>query len=82
MNFSSRVRLYSRPECHLCEDAKTILNRLQPEFGFSIEEIDISRDAALMDRYGEKIPVIVFENGREVVAPVSEYRVRKVLELG
>lgn len=82
MNPSSRLRLYSRPECHLCEAARIILKRIQPEFGFSVEEIDISRDAALMDRYGEKIPVIVFENGREVVAPVSEYRVRKVLEPG
>gem|GEM_PF-4762503 len=65
----------------MCEDAKSILNRLQPEFGFSVEEIDISRDATLMDRYGEKIPVIVFENGLEIVAPVSEYRVRRGLEL-
>lgn len=74
-----RVRLYSKPGCHLCEEARVILDRLQPEFGLSVEEIDISPDAALMARYGERIPVIVFEDGREVAAPVSEYRLRKML---
>ena len=48
------VILYSRPGCHLCDDARDVLQREQLEF----EEIDIESDNALLKRYLERIPVI------------------------
>jgi glutaredoxin len=48
------VVLYSRPGCHLCEDARAMLERADVAFA----ERDIESDDALFKRYLERIPVI------------------------
>jgi glutaredoxin len=53
------VTLYSKPACHLCEDARALLDELQQDFGFAIEEVDITSDAELFARYRHDIPVVV-----------------------
>ena len=56
------VTLYSRPGCHLCEEAKATLHRLQAERApFVLDEIDIEADDALHARYLERIPVIALD---------------------
>ena len=55
------VILYSRPGCHLCEDARAMLVRA----GATFEERDIEADDVLFRRYLERIPVIVID-GEEV----------------
>jgi glutaredoxin len=50
----TNVILYSRPGCHLCDDARQILQAEQLKF----EEIDIESDDSLLKRYLERIPVI------------------------
>jgi glutaredoxin len=52
------VTLYTRPGCHLCEDAKTAIGPLLREFGAVLHEVNIDNDAVLEDRYGWDIPVI------------------------
>ena len=52
------ITVYSRPECHLCEDAMAALRSLQAELGFALEERDINADEALLRAYFERIPVI------------------------
>ena len=52
------VTLYTRPGCHLCDDARTALLRLQQRTPFRLEEIDIESDDALHRAYLERIPVI------------------------
>jgi glutaredoxin len=49
--------LYGRPGCHLCDDARVVLQRL----GTPFEEIDIESDDALLKRYLERIPVIALD---------------------
>jgi glutaredoxin len=56
------VTLYSRPGCHLCEEAKATLHRLQAErAAFEVREINIETDDALHARYLERIPVIALD---------------------
>lgn len=55
-----RVTLYTRPGCHLCEDAVASLN----ELGVAFAEVDISRDRDLEADYGDRIPVILLD-GKE-----------------
>jgi glutaredoxin len=55
------IVLYSRPGCHLCEEARATLLRL----GLAVDERDITRDEELYRRYLERIPVGVFD-GREI----------------
>ena len=52
------VTLYTRPGCHLCEEAKTAMAPLLREFGASLLEVNIENDAVLEERYGWDIPVI------------------------
>jgi glutaredoxin len=59
------LTLYTRPGCHLCDDLRLLLQELQPAIGFALEEIDITRDAALFARYRYDIPVLT--NGRHEI---------------
>jgi len=52
------VTIYSRPGCHLCEEAKTQLAPLLREFGVSLTEINIDEDPQLRARYDYDVPVI------------------------
>jgi glutaredoxin len=52
------ITLYSRPGCHLCEEAKAAIAPLLREFGAALREVNIDEDAILKERYGWDIPVI------------------------
>ncbi len=53
------VVVYSRPECHLCEEAIAKLVALHREgYRFALHEIDIESDELLLRRHLEKIPVV------------------------
>jgi glutaredoxin len=52
------VTIYSRPGCHLCEEAKTQLAPLLREFGARLTEINIDEDLQLRARYDYDVPVI------------------------
>jgi glutaredoxin len=55
------VTLYSRPGCHLCEEARAALERARRRAPFEIDEINIEADDVLHARYLERIPVVVLD---------------------
>jgi glutaredoxin len=52
------VTIYSRPGCHLCEEAKSQIAPLLKEFSARLTEIDIDQDPDLRARYDYDVPVI------------------------
>jgi glutaredoxin len=52
------VTLYTRPGCHLCDEAKAAIAPLLREFGAVLREVNIDADPVLEERYGWDIPVI------------------------
>ena len=52
------VTLYGRPGCHLCDEARESLQRVQTRVSFTVHEVDITTDDRLHARYLERIPVI------------------------
>jgi glutaredoxin len=60
------ITLYSKAGCHLCDEARTLLENVAADADFELDEIDIRRDAALFDRYRYRIPVIAI-NGAEAL---------------
>ncbi len=52
------VTLYSRPGCHLCDQAKAAITPVLREFGLVLREVNIDEDPILKDRYGWDVPVI------------------------
>jgi glutaredoxin len=59
-----RVVLYGRPGCHLCEDARVVVDRVCGELGEQWVEVDITTDPELEQRFGEEVPV-TFVDGRQ-----------------
>lgn len=59
------VTLYTRPGCHLCEEAKAAMTPVLDEFGATLREVNIDEDAVLRERYGWDVPVI-FLGARKV----------------
>jgi len=55
------VTLYGRSGCHLCDEARAVLERIRATRPFRLEEIDIESDDALLKRYLERIPVIALD---------------------
>jgi glutaredoxin len=55
------ITLYTRPGCHLCDDARAHLVRLQQSLPFTLHEVDITADDALHARYLERIPVVALD---------------------
>jgi glutaredoxin len=59
MPTSSHVTLYSRHECHLCDEMKAELERR----GYRVTVVDIDGDRELKRKYGWDIPVAVLDDG-------------------
>ena len=76
----SLITVYSKPDCHLCEEAIATLRTLQHELVFDIEEIDISSDDRLLRAYFERIPVIALDGEELSEFFVAEALVRERLE--
>jgi glutaredoxin len=53
------LTVYVRHGCHLCADMLELLETLKPELGFSVCVRDVDDDAALAERYGARVPVLV-----------------------
>ena len=63
------VILYTREGCCLCDDARTVLDRIGAEHPsvFTLQERDIEADEALYRAYLERIPVVTID-GEEAFA--------------
>lgn len=76
-----RLIVYSRPDCHLCDDAKAVLaNYLDylPE----IEEINIDTRPELQERFGTSIPVVQLDDVIRFRGRVDEILLRRLIEGG
>jgi glutaredoxin len=52
------VTLYGKPGCHLCDDARQVVERVRAAHPFELREVDVSIDPVLNREYGERIPVL------------------------
>ncbi len=76
----SVVTVYSRPQCHLCEEAVGVLSRLQGEMGFELQQRDITDDEALHRAYFERVPVVLLDGDELCQYFVDEALLRERLE--
>ena len=72
------ITIYSKPDCHLCDRAKEVIERCRNKADFTVEVLDISQDPELFERYRNDIPVILLD-GKEIARHFV--RERKLLEL-
>jgi glutaredoxin len=79
---TSRVTLYSKPGCHLCDDARAVVEQVCTELGESYDEVDITAgpDARrLTAAYGEEIPVTLVDGKQHDFWRVDAERLRRAL---
>ena len=67
----TRLTLYGKPGCHLCEEARAVVDEVRVRHAFELEEVDITRDPALEALYRERIPVVAID-GQEALELVIE----------
>ena len=75
----TRVRLYSKPDCHLCDDARAIVERVCADLGTSYDEVDITTSPELMNVYADQIPVTFVDGNQHDFWRVDETRLRRAL---
>ena len=72
--------LFTKPGCHLCEDAAATLGRLRARHPHELRLVDITSDATLVRAYGARIPVLAIA-GREYDAPLPAAVLERALQL-
>ena len=75
----ARVRIYSRPGCHLCDDAREVVARVCADLGTSYEEVDITTDPELLRRFTDEVPVTFVDGAQHDFWRVDEARLRAAL---
>ena len=74
-----RVLLYSKPGCHLCDDAREVVAAICAEMGENFDEVDITTSAELVRAYGEQIPVVLVDGEQHDFWRVDAGRLRAAL---
>jgi glutaredoxin len=66
----SRLVLYARPDCHLCDEARRQLEALRRDgLAFELDEVNIDSDVRLRARFLERIPVVELDG--EIVSELG-----------
>jgi glutaredoxin len=76
---SPRVTLFSKPGCHLCDDARAVIAQVCAELGEEYAEVDILSSPELTARYGEEIPVTLVDGAQHDFWRVDPDRLRAAL---
>lgn len=58
MSIRPHLIVYGRAYCHLCDDMVAALRVLQPQYGFSLDVVDVDADPELEARYDVLVPVL------------------------
>jgi orotidine-5'-phosphate decarboxylase len=73
------VTIYSRPDCHLCDDMKAVVARVARWLPVTLEDIDISTDPKLEASYGPEVPVLMIGGRKAAKYRVTEDELRRLL---
>lgn len=66
--------LYTRRGCHLCDDAREVLER----HGYSVEPVDIDADPELLARYNHEVPVVWIDGQERFRGRVNEVLLKRL----
>jgi glutaredoxin len=75
----TKVTIYSRPGCHLCDDMKDLVRKVATAIPLTLEDIDIFGDDELEARYGLEIPVLFVDGTRVANGRIREEDLRRAL---
>lgn len=73
------VTLVTRVDCHLCDEAQTLLRGMAGELGFTYREVDVDASPVLRAEYSDRVPVILLDGREHGYWRVEESRLRTAL---
>jgi hypothetical protein len=74
------LTLIGKPDCHLCDDARAIIQQVLADTdGVTLEERSILDDQSLHDRYWDEIPVVLIDGRVHTIWRVDADRLRTAL---
>jgi glutaredoxin len=75
------VTVYSREECHLCDEAVATIERVASavDATVAVEEVDVDEDPELAAEYGERVPYVLVDGRPAFKYRVSESELRSLL---
>jgi hypothetical protein len=73
------VTIVGKPGCHLCDEARVIVEQVCAETGNTWDEVSVLEDVALFDSYWEKIPVLLIDGEVHDFWRVDPDRLRRAL---
>ena len=76
---TTRITLIGRPGCHLCEDARVVVEQVATEMGVGWEERSVDDDPGLREQWAEHIPVTLVDGRPHDFFRVSPDRLRAAL---
>ena len=78
----AELLLFSRADCHLCDQAEALVNALLIDSPWQLKKVDIDNDPVLKQRYQTSIPVLLrCDNQQALNWPFPQSRVRSLLDL-
>jgi hypothetical protein len=75
-----RITLIGKPGCHLCDDARAVVERVAADTGAGWQELSILEDDGLREQYAELIPVVLVDGEQHDFYRVDESRLRAALQ--
>jgi glutaredoxin len=72
-----QITLYGKPGCHLCDEARAVVERVRASHPFELTEVDVSLDPELHRSYGERIPVLELDGEKLFEFFVDEAELRR-----
>ena len=76
----TRLTFIGKPECHLCEDARLVVDQVLSEFpGVDLVERSILDEPELFDAYVDEIPVLLIDDRVHTIWRVDAGRLRSAL---
>ncbi|WP_149203996.1 glutaredoxin family protein [Actinotalea subterranea] len=79
---TERVVLYVRSGCHLCEEARGLVDEVAAEAGAGVAEVDIDTSPELVAKYGELVPVVTVDGVQQGFWRFDAARLRRALAGG
>lgn len=76
---AARITLLGKPGCHLCDDARLVIERVASDLAVEWEEVDIMGDPELQAAWWDQIPVTLVDGVQHDYWRVDEERLRKAL---
>jgi glutaredoxin len=74
-----KIKILSKPDCHLCDEAKETIQRVTKRLPIEIDVIDIEKDPELFNQYRYDIPVIFLDERKIFKHRVDEQKLKKIL---